>query len=144
MVPPAAPVDDVFSDVGAGADCVYRWQVPGDHAQGTHWYHPRSHGLLGGSLRMRPGQRRARNLGTLGVDAYFDLAADGVLLREINREGHVLIQPRLPSSVFLPPGSRSTVVAVAPPRGGCHAVRMLDVDTGRRATPIPTCSGPRW
>ena len=46
VVPPTAPGDDVFLHVGAGADYDYRWQVPIDHAQGTHWYHPHSHGLV--------------------------------------------------------------------------------------------------
>ena len=46
VVPPAAPGDDVFLHVGSGADYAYRWQVPGDHAQGTHWYHPHAHGLV--------------------------------------------------------------------------------------------------
>ena len=169
VVPPVAPGDDVFLDVGAGADYDYRWQVPSDHAQGPHWYHPHSHGLvepqilsgmsgmlvidgavaqhftafsglverhlllkdivlpgadpdaantktinglLGGTLRLRPGEMQVWNLGNLGADAYFDLAIDGVQLWEINRDGNVLIQPKLLSSVYLPPGSRSTVVVV--------------------------------
>lgn len=194
VVPPAAPGDDVFLDVGAGADYDYRWQVPSNHAQGTHWYHPHSHGLvepqilsgmsgmlvidgavaqhysayaglverhlllkdivlpgadpnaansktinglLGGTLRMQPGETQVWNLGNVGADAYFDMAINGMQLWEINRDGNVLIQPKLLSSVFLPPGSRSTVVAVAPLRAGNYAVRTLEVDTGPLGDPNP-------
>ncbi|MBS1178879.1 MAG: hypothetical protein H6R06_3291 [Proteobacteria bacterium] len=194
VVPPVAPGDDVFLDVGAGADYDYRWQVPRDHAQGPHWYHPHSHGLvepqilsgmsgmlvidgavaqhytafsglverhlllkdivlpgadpdaantktinglLGGTLRLRPGEMQVWNLGNLGADAYFDLAIDGVQLWEINRDGNVLIQPKLLSSVYLPPGSRSTVVVVAPLSIGQYPVRTLEVDTGPQGDPNP-------
>lgn len=194
VVPPAAPGDDVFLDVGTGADYNYRWQVPGDHAQGTHWYHPHAHGvvepqilsgmssmlvidgliamhysaysglverhlllkdivlpgadpdaantktingLLGGTLRLRPGEIQVWNLGNLGADAYFDLAVDGVQLWEINRDGNVRIQPKLLDSVFLPPGSRSTVVVVAPLQPGYYRVRTLPVDTGPQGDPNP-------
>jgi suppressor of ftsI len=194
VVPPVAPGDDVFLDVGAGAAYDYRWQVPGDHAQGTHWYHPHSHGLvepqilsgmsgmlvvdgliaqhytaysglverhlllkdivlpgadpdaantktinglLGGTLRMRPGEMQVWNLGNLGADAYFDFAVDGVQLWEINRDGNVRIQPQLLSSVYLPPGSRSTVVVVAPLQIGYYGVRTLPVETGPQGDPNP-------
>lgn len=194
VVPPAAPGDDVFLNVGSGATYNYRWQVPSDHAQGTHWYHPHAHGyvepqilsgmsgflvidglisqhytafgslrerhlllkdivlpgadpdapntktingLLGGRLRMRPGEMQVWNLGNVGADAYFDLAVDGAQLWEINRDGNVLLQPRLLSSVFLPPGSRSTVVVVAPEAAGGYAVRTLAVETGPQGDPNP-------
>ena len=194
VVPPAAPGDDVFLNVGSGATYDYRWQVPSDHAQGTHWYHPHAHGyvepqilsgmsgflvidgliaqhysayaslrerhlllkdivlpgadpdapntktingLLGGRLRMRPGEMQVWNLGNVGADAYFDLAVDGVQLWEINRDGNVLIQPKLRTSIYLPPGSRSTVVVVAPAQAGRYAVRTLAVDTGPQGDPNP-------
>ena len=194
VVPPIAPGDDVFLDVGAGADYDYRWQVPADHAQGTHWYHPHSHGLvepqilsgmsgmlvidgliaqhytafadlverhlllkdivlpgadpdaantktingmLGGTLRMRPGEMQVWNLGNLGADAYFDFAVPGVQLWEINRDGNVRLQPKLMDSVYLPPGSRSTVVVVAPLQPGYYPVRTLDVETGPQGDPNP-------
>ena len=194
VVPPSPPGDDVFLDVGAGATYAYRWQVPMNHEQGTHWYHPHSHGLvepqilsgmsgmlivdglisehypafldlverhlllkdialpgadpdavltktlngvLGGTLRMRPGEMQVWNLGNLGADAYFDLALEGVELWEINRDGNVLIQPRRLTSVYLPPGSRSTVVVVAPAQVGHFAVRTLAVDTGPQGDPNP-------
>lgn len=194
VVPPSPPGDDVFLDIGAGADYAYRWQVPANHEQGTHWYHPHSHGLvepqilsgmsgmlvvdglisehfpaflglrqrylvlkdivlpgadpqaantktingvLGGVLRLRPGEMQVWNLGNLGADAYFDLAADGVQLWEINRDGNVVVQPRRLDSVFLPPGGRSTVVVVAPTTPGAYAVRTLEVDTGPQGDPNP-------
>jgi FtsP/CotA-like multicopper oxidase with cupredoxin domain len=194
VVPPVAPGDDVFLDVGAGADYNYRWQVPSDHAQGTHWYHPHSHGLvepqilsgmsgmliidgliaqhytafsglverhlllkdivlpgadpnaantktinglLGGTLRLQPGEMQVWNLGNLGADAYFDLAVEGVQMWEINRDGNVLIQPKLLSSVYLPPGSRSTIVVVAPLAVGQYQLRTLEVDTGPQGDPNP-------
>ena len=46
VVTPIAPGDDVFLHVGSGATYDYRWQVPNDHAQGVHWYHPHAHGLV--------------------------------------------------------------------------------------------------
>ena len=194
VVPPKAPGDDVFLDVGAGASYGYTWQVPMNHEQGTHWYHPHSHGLvepqilsgmsgmlmvdglipehytaflglrerhlllkdivlpgadpdaantktingiLGGTLRMRPGEMQVWNLGNLGADAYFDLAVDGVQLWEINRDGNVLIQPRRLSSVYLPPGARATVVVVAPLQTGTLGVRTLAVETGPQGDPNP-------
>ena len=194
VVPPAAPGDDVVLDVGAGADYDYRWQVPADHAQGSHWYHPHSHGLVepqilsgmsgmlvidglvaqhfsayaglverhlllkdivlpgadpdaantktinglrGGTLRMRPGEMQGWNLGNLGADACVDCAVPGVQLWEIGRDGNVRIQPQLLGSVFLPPGSRSTVVAVAPLQPGYYPVRTLPVETGPQGDPNP-------
>jgi len=194
VVPPKAPGDDVFLDVGAGASYAYTWQVPMNHEQGTHWYHPHSHGLvepqilsgmsgmlvvdglipqhytafvglrerhlllkdivlpgadpdaantktinglLGGTLRMRPGEMQVWNLGNLGADAYFDFAVDGAQLWEINRDGNVLIQPKLLSSVYLPPGARSTVVVVAPLQIGYYGVRTLAVETGPQGDPNP-------
>lgn len=194
VVPPKAPGDDVFLDVGAGASYAYTWQVPMNHEQGTHWYHPHSHGLvepqilsgmsgmlvidglipqhytaflglrerhlllkdivlpnadpnaantktinglLGGTLRMRPGEMQVWNLGNLGADAYFDFAVDGVQLWEINRDGNVLVQPKPLSSVYLPPGARSTVVVVAPLQIGYYGVRTLAVETGPQGDPNP-------
>lgn len=194
VVPPKAPGDDVFLDVGAGASYAYTWQVPMNHEQGTHWYHPHSHGrvepqilsgmsgmlvidglipehypaflglverhlllkdivlpgadpdaantktingLLGGTLRLRPGEMQVWNLGNLGADAYFDFAVDGAQLWEINRDGNVLIQPKLLSSVVLPPGARSTVVVVAPLQAGNYGVRTLAVETGPQGDPNP-------
>ena len=194
VVPPKAPGDDVFLDVGAGASYAYTWQVPMNHEQGTHWYHPHSHGLVepqilsgmsgmlvvdglvadhytafsglverhlllkdialpgadpdaaltktinglsGGTLRLRPGEMQVWNLGNLGADAYFDLAVDGAQLWEIGRDGNVLVQPQRRSSIYLPPGSRSTVVVVAPAQAGRYAVRTLAVDTGPQGDPNP-------
>lgn len=194
VVPPKAPGDDVFLDVGAGASYAYTWQVPMNHEQGTHWYHPHSHGLvepqilsgmsgmlvvdglipqhytaflglrerhlllkdivlpnadpdaantktinglLGGTLRMRPGEMQVWNLGNLGADAYFDFAVDGAQLWEINRDGNVLVQPKPLSSVYLPPGGRSTVVVVAPLQIGNYGVRTLAVETGPQGDPNP-------
>lgn len=194
VVPPAAPGDDVFLDVGSGAAYDYTWQVPMNHEQGTHWYHPHSHGLVepqilsgmsgmlvidglvaehytafsglverhlllkdialpsadpdaaltktinglrGGTLRLRPGEMQVWNLGNLGADAYFDLAVDGAQLWEIGRDGNVLVQPKLRTSIYLPPGSRSTVVVVAPAQAGRYALRTLAVDTGPQGDPNP-------
>jgi suppressor of ftsI len=194
VVTPIAPGDDVFLHVAPGATYDYRWQVPSDHAQGPHWYHPHAHGLvepqilsgmsgmlvidglvaqhytafsglverhlllkdiqlpgasdddpntktinglLGGTLRLRPGEMQVWNLGNLGADAYFDLAVGGAQLWEISRDGNVREQPLLLSSVFLPPGSRSTVVVVAPLQIGNYAVRALAVDTGPQGDPNP-------
>lgn len=194
VVTPIAPGDDVFLHVAPGATYDYRWQVPSDHAQGPHWYHPHAHGLvepqilsgmsgmlvidglvaqhytafsglverhlllkdiqlpgasdsdpntktinglLGGTLRLRPGEMQVWNLGNLGADAYFDLAVGGAQLWEISRDGNVREQPLLLTSVFLPPGSRSTVVVVAPLLIGNYAVRTLAVDTGPQGDPNP-------
>jgi len=194
VVTPIAPGDDVFLHVAPSATYDYRWQVPSDHAQGPHWYHPHAHGLvepqilsgmsgmlvidgliaqhysaysglverhlllkdiqlpgasdddpntktinglLGGTLRLRPGEMQVWNLGNLGADAYFDLAVGGAQLWEISRDGNVREQPLLLSSVFLPPGSRSTVVVVAPLQIGNYAVRTLAVDTGPQGDPNP-------
>ena len=187
VIPPAAPGDDVYLQVDAGANYHYRWQVPPNHSLGTHWYHPHAHGLvephilsgmsgmlvidglvaqhypeytalrerylilkdidlpgaadgdpktktinglLGGILRMRPGEMQVWNLGNLGADAYFDLAVGGVQLWEIGRDGNVLQRPKLIDNVFLPPGARSTVVVVASDTAGVQPVTTLEVDTG--------------
>jgi FtsP/CotA-like multicopper oxidase with cupredoxin domain len=45
-ITPIAPGDDVFLHVGSGADYLYEWDVPANHPQGAHWYHPHAHGLV--------------------------------------------------------------------------------------------------
>jgi suppressor of ftsI len=194
VVPPTAPGDDVFLHIAPGADYAYRWQVPPDHSQGPHWYHPHAHGLvepqilsgmsgmlmiagmitqhypafdglverhlvlkdiqlpgasdddphtktingvLGGTLTLRPGEMQVWNLGNLGADAYFDLAVDGAELWELNRDGNMLLAPKRVDNVFLPPGSRSTVVVVASTVPGGYAVRTREVDTGPQGDPNP-------
>lgn len=194
VVPPGAPGDDVFLNIGAGADYAYRWQVPADHSVGLHWYHPHSHGLvepqilsgmsgllvidgqisqhytaftglaerwlvlkdivlpgaadgapntktingvLGGTLKMRPGEMQIWNLGNLGADAYFEFAVDSAQLWQINRDGNVMVMPQRMGSVHLSPGARSTVAIVAPAAAGRYAIRTLAVDTGPQGDPNP-------
>lgn len=193
-ISPAAPGDDVFLHIGAGADYLYRWQVPERHPQGAHWYHPHAHGLvepqilsgmsgllmvdglvrqhfpafaalpekhfmlrdivlpgaedgapltktingvLGGWLRLQPGEMQVWHLGNVGADAYFDLAVDGLQIWEISRDGNLLHRPRRLDNVFLPPGSRASVVVVAPAVPGAYAMRSRDVETGPQGDPNP-------
>lgn len=44
-IPPVAPADDIYLHIMPEAEFDYRWQVPMDHPQGAHWYHPHPHGL---------------------------------------------------------------------------------------------------
>lgn len=193
-VTPIAPGDDVFLHVGAGADYLYRWDVPALHAQGPHWYHPHAHGLvetqilsgmsgllvidglvaghfpafanlperhlllkdiqlpgaadgspktktingvLGGRLRLRPGEMQVWHVGNVGADAYFHLAMPGVRMWEIARDANLLARPSERSTLFLPPGSRSTVVVLAPDVPGEVALRTLAIDTGPQGDPNP-------
>lgn len=94
-------------------------------------------GVAGGSLRLQPGEMQVWHLGNVGANAYFDLAADGLQLWEINRDGNVLGAPRRLDNVFLPPGSRATVVAVAPAVPGDYALRSRAIDTGPQGDPNP-------
>jgi FtsP/CotA-like multicopper oxidase with cupredoxin domain len=94
-------------------------------------------GVLGGSFRLRPGEMQVWHVGSVGADAYFDLAIDSVKFWEISRDGNVLRQPRPLDNVFLPPGSRATVLAPAPASPGDYAVRSRAVDTGPQGDPNP-------
>lgn len=94
-------------------------------------------GVAGGLLRMQPGEMQIWHLGNVGANAYFDLALEGLQLWEINRDGNVLLTPRQLDTVFLPPGSRATVVAVAPSASGTYAMRSRDIDTGPQGDPNP-------
>lgn len=193
-IPPVAPADDIYLHILPTAEFDYRWQVPFDHPQGTHWYHPHPHGfvepqilsgmsgmliieglledhypafaelvqrnlllkdivlpgaadgdpatktingVLGGVLLIRPGELQVWNLGNLGANAYFDFVVEGAQLWELSRDGNVLAAPKQLESVFLPPGSRSTIVVVAPPNAGSYAIRSRMVDTGPQGDPNP-------
>jgi FtsP/CotA-like multicopper oxidase with cupredoxin domain len=192
-ISPIAPADDIFLHVGAGADYLYSWQVPMDHPQGTHWYHPHPHGLvepqilsgmsglmvidglldhfpafaglperhfllkdiqlpgaddgapltktingvLGGTLHLRPGDMQVWHVGNVGADAYFDLAVDGAQLWELARDGNLRARPEPRTSLFLPPGSRSTLIVRAADAAGSYAIRTLNVDTGPQGDPNP-------
>lgn len=43
-VPHVTPGDDVKITIGPETTFNYQWDVPADHAPGTHWYHPHLHG----------------------------------------------------------------------------------------------------
>ncbi len=110
--------------------------LPGDDPAG-----PKTktiNGRLNGTIRLRPGEMQVWNLGNLGADAYFDLAIDGLQFWELNRDGNILPKPRRLDSVFLPPGSRSTVIAIAPAVAGSYAVSTRFVDTGPKGDPNDT------
>jgi FtsP/CotA-like multicopper oxidase with cupredoxin domain len=55
-LPSQIPGDDVSVAVPPGADYDYAWDVPADHAPGTHWYHPHLHGST--ALQTGGGSRR--------------------------------------------------------------------------------------
>eukprot|EP01063_Lacrimia_lanifica_P034286 TRINITY_DN630_c0_g1_i1.p1 TRINITY_DN630_c0_g1~~TRINITY_DN630_c0_g1_i1.p1 ORF type:complete len:847 (+),score=293.94 TRINITY_DN630_c0_g1_i1:62-2542(+) len=38
------PEDNIMMDVDPGTSFTYRYQIPPDHASGTHWYHAHRHG----------------------------------------------------------------------------------------------------
>ncbi|MFX6258636.1 hypothetical protein ABTF80_21520, partial [Acinetobacter baumannii] len=71
-------------------------------------------GVLGGVLRMRPGEMQVWHLGNVGADAYFDVAIDGAPLWELSRDGNLRGRPERNASLFLPPGARSTAIVQAP------------------------------
>ncbi len=94
-------------------------------------------GVLGGVLRMRPGEMQVWHLGNVGADAYFHVAIDGVPLWELSRDGNLRAAPERNASLFLPPGARSTAVIQAPDVPGRYAIRTLAVDTGPQGDPNP-------
>ena len=94
-------------------------------------------GVLGGVLRMRPGEMQVWHLGNVGADAYFDVAIDGVPLWELSRDGNLRAGPERNASLFLPPGARSTAVVQAPDVPGRYAIRTRAVDTGPQGDPNP-------
>ena len=110
--------------------------LPGDDPDGAKT--KTINGRLGGTIRLRPGEMQVWNLGNLGADAYFDLAIEGLQFWELNRDGNILPKPRRLDSVFLPPGSRSTVIVLAPDVAGSYAVRTREVDTGPKGDPNDT------
>ena len=110
--------------------------LPGDDPDGAKT--KTINGRLGGTIRLRPGEMQVWNLGNLGADAYFDLAIEGLQFWELNRDGNILPKPRRLDSVFLPPGSRSTVIVLAPDVPGSYAVRTREVDTGPKGDPNDT------
>ena len=94
-------------------------------------------GVLGGNLRLAPGEMQVWNIGNVGADAYFDLAIDGLRMWEINRDGNIQARPIEKTSLFLPPGSRSVVLVLAPSMPGAYDVRTRAVDTGPQGDPNP-------
>ena len=45
-ISPAPPADNIYLQIASTSEFDYRWQVPMDHPQGVHWYHPHPHGLV--------------------------------------------------------------------------------------------------
>jgi len=94
-------------------------------------------GVVGKAIPMRPGEMQIWHLGNLGANAYFDLAIDDLQVWEISRDGNVLPIPRRLQTVFLPPGSRATVVVLATTAAGSYAMRSRAIDTGPQGDPNP-------
>ncbi|MGE3743883.1 MAG: multicopper oxidase family protein, partial [Geminicoccaceae bacterium] len=87
-------------------------------------------------INARPGEWQIWELGNLGADAFFDMKLDGHALWVIERDGNLLLDPVRASHVFLPPGSRATVVVKAGSPGE-YEWRHLNVDTGPAGDPNP-------
>lgn len=94
-------------------------------------------GVLGGAVRLRPGEMQVWHLANVGADAYFHLSVDGMPLWELSRDGNLRASPEPNDSMLLPPGARSTVVVQAPATAGAYAIRTLNVDTGPQGDPNP-------
>lgn len=94
-------------------------------------------GVLGGTLHLRPGEMQVWHVGNVGADAYFDLAIDGLQWWEIARDGNIRARPEPRTSLFLPPGSRSTLIVRAADAAGSYPIRTLNVDTGPQGDPNP-------
>lgn len=94
-------------------------------------------GVLGGTIRMRPGEMQVWHVGNVGADAYFHLAIDQVPLWELSHDGNLRPSPERHESLFLPPGARSTAVIQAPDAPGRYAIWTLSVDTGPQGDPNP-------
>lgn len=94
-------------------------------------------GVLGGTVRMRPGEMQVWHVGNVGADAYFHLAIVQVPLWELSRDGNPRPGPERNDALFLPPGARSTAVIQAPEAPGRYAIRTLAVDTGPQGDPNP-------
>lgn len=87
-------------------------------------------------IKARPGEWQVWELGNLGADAFFDMKLDGHELWMIERDGILLLNPVRVDHVFMPPGSRTTVVVRAGAAGE-YAWRHLNVDTGPAGDPNP-------
>ena len=87
-------------------------------------------------IKARPGQWQIWELGNLGADAFFDMKLDDHDLWVIERDGILVLDPVRVDHVFLPPGSRATVVVNAGP-AGVYAWRHRNVDTGPAGDPNP-------
>jgi FtsP/CotA-like multicopper oxidase with cupredoxin domain len=94
-------------------------------------------GILGGTLRARPGQVEVWEIGNVGADAYFDLTIDGHRFWILGHDGNIVAKPEPVESVFLPPASRA-VVAVKVGTAARYAIRSRAVDTGSAGDPNPS------
>jgi suppressor of ftsI len=75
-------------------------------------------------IDMRPGEAQFWRIGNIGAEMFIKLRIDGVRLYALATDGHPLSRPRRVGELFLGPGERLDVVALAPEPGvyGIHTV----------------------
>jgi FtsP/CotA-like multicopper oxidase with cupredoxin domain len=94
-------------------------------------------GVVGGVMRMRPGEHQIWEIGNVGADAFFDLSIDGHDFFVLGHDGNILVEPHANPNVFLPPGARAVVVVRAG-AAGSYRIWSRFVDTGPAGDPNPT------
>jgi FtsP/CotA-like multicopper oxidase with cupredoxin domain len=93
-------------------------------------------GILGGTIRSRPGSFEVWELGNIGADSYFDIAIGNRRFWVIERDGNPVTKPQAVRNVFLPPSSRAIIVVQVPPAGQ-YPVVTRKVETGSAGDPNP-------
>lgn len=85
-------------------------------------------GTIGGTETMRTGEWQVWNLANIGADAFFEFAVDGHKFWVLTRDGNVIENPEVATSVLLPPAARA-IIAIQGNKSGLYGIRSLEVDT---------------
>jgi FtsP/CotA-like multicopper oxidase with cupredoxin domain len=99
-------------------------------------------------IDMRPGEAQFWRIGNIGAEMFFKLRIDGVRLYALATDGHPLSRPHPVGELFLGPGERIDLLALAPEPGvyGIHTVSFQNQawKAPRPAEKLATisCQGP--
>jgi len=105
-------------------------------------------GQVGPVIDMRPGEAQFWRIGNIGAEMFFKFRAEGVRLYAVATDGEPLSRPRPIAELFLGPGERIDVIAVAP-QPGAYEMRTIPFPNEAWKKPTPAqklatimCEGP--